>query len=1266
MLKSAISDFAWRYLWVLNLTNLVNTLNLRAIRAFALVIIALLSFSLTEIQAQMDCDFCSEDLVEFFLTSDVTNTDIAPLQGDEICYTVRVNNFCGITVFGFNVVYSTETLTLASTNTAIAQIPEFDESSVNTTALPDNVVVFFFPLSIPIVSRDDGSPIMEICFEVTGEVGETIRVDVGGRNLVSGAPEAVKADSTGAACPPDITEFAIVTTDQSTLPPIVRSACATGLEAASNVQCGSEAGLTDGSVEVQIFCGTGPYTLDVDNGASIVDTPDDIVTVSGLSPGQHTIQVTDQSTGEALGAPLQIDVPTSSGLVINSNIVQRPLCDEVAIGGPRGIITVDVTGGTPFPDGTYFYDWGGSDNGRDFVPDRFGSGMFEVTITDGLGCSTTESFDLTVEPVEAIATPNQSRCAGVNTAVVSVEGFGGVNVTGDGYRFFIQGVDLLGNPYNDMIETTVPTGEFMNVPGGTFQVWAEDDEIQSSLCNPNFFEFEVTIEQTYDIAVTPNTGLTCPMGESGVDIEVTRADNSAGNNISYEIFLKDNGTRQIVQSGGPTGDLTIQECLVEGDYDIEITDQEGCGFLDSFFVSGCALIVDTLTLPPICAGIDDGSIILTASGQTDPVMYAWDDGETTSTRVDLSPGSYAVTVSDAALCSLSFSFVFQEPQAIDVTFTADSISCPGETASITAVPQGGFPPYDYFWDPNPDNSLTETITGADAGTYRVTVVDFDGCEAIDSITIGNPAPPDIMIEAGPFAPSCEGQTDGRIQLSVITSATYPGPFIFTPPSGDAVQGDFSVSIDDLPEGDQFVIIETLDGCRLDTVEFTVPGGTGLEIDLVASTIPTVDCFGDEVFVTLVATGSGPITDFMWGDPINTTGATVSAPAGSFEVTITQGPCTSIDTVVVQGPEEFTSIIDPNQSDIGLCAGDLSDLVSITSGGTPPFNYEWTDLAGNVVSQDSVALGLSAGEYILNTSDAMACDAPPDTIVVNDVEEVTGTIGPVVQPFCFGDEGLVYIDQTTVSGGNGPYRFGIDALQPVDIQDTVSLPASRTAYQAIVFDVNGCQSATTDFGIVIPEEVSITLSGDTLIDIGFTGEIMADIVSPVDIDTVLWTTSNEGGELISCLNSDCSEIGIQPNRDVTFTATVINIDGCTAQASIDIDVVRNDNIYVPNVFKPGDGIVNNERNRTFGVFPGTAVEAIDYLRIFDRWGNMVYEELNLPLPLDPREGTGSWDGTRSRTGLGPEVQPGVYVWAIQVRFLADPNPQVRRGEVTILR
>ena len=164
-----------------------------------------------------------------------------------------------------------------------------------------------------------------------------------------------------------------------------------------------------------------------------------------------------------------------------------------------------------------------------------------------------------------------------------------------------------------------------------------------------------------------------------------------------------------------------------------------------------------------------------------------------------------------------------------------------------------------------------------------------------------------------------------------------------------------------------------------------------------------------------------------------------------------------------------------------------------------------------------------------------------------------------------------------------------------------------------------------------------------------------MVTNVPIDTIIWSTNNESGESIMCLNGDCSEISIAPIGDVTFTATIINEEGCTASAEIDVDVVRNERIYIPNIFKAGPGIVNDERNRFFQIFPGSAVEDIDYLRIFDRWGNLVHEEIDLPLPVG-NSGTGSWDGTYSATANpGDALNSGVYVYVVQVRFLGNPDP-----------
>ncbi len=87
----------------------------------------------------------------------------------------------------------------------------------------------------------------------------------------------------------------------------------------------------------------------------------------------------------------------------------------------------------------------------------------------------------------------------------------------------------------------------------------------------------------------------------------------------------------------------------------------------------------------------------------------------------------------------------------------------------------------------------------------------------------------------------------------------------------------------------------------------------------------------------------------------------------------------------------------------------------------------------------------------------------------------------------------------------------------------------------------------------------------------------------------------------------------------YTWTVTDINGCQASASILVDVDYQRDVYIPNVFSPnGDG-----RNDEFRIFTGLGVVSINYIRIYDRWGNLVHEEgPQMPSPT----GAGNWDGS----------------------------------------
>jgi len=65
-------------------------------------------------------------------------------------------------------------------------------------------------------------------------------------------------------------------------------------------------------------------------------------------------------------------------------------------------------------------------------------------------------------------------------------------------------------------------------------------------------------------------------------------------------------------------------------------------------------------------------------------------------------------------------------------------ACPSSLSGAAQVSAtGGVLPYSYFWS---GGQTTNTIVGQSAGTYLVTVTDFDGCSAVDSAVIVNGIP----------------------------------------------------------------------------------------------------------------------------------------------------------------------------------------------------------------------------------------------------------------------------------------------------------------------------------------------------------------------------------------------------------------------------------------------------------------------------------------------------------------------------------------------
>jgi gliding motility-associated-like protein len=182
----------------------------------------------------------------------------------------------------------------------------------------------------------------------------------------------------------------------------------------------------------------------------------------------------------------------------------------------------------------------------------------------------------------------------------------------------------------------------------------------------------------------------------------------------------------------------------------------------------------------------------------------------------------------------------------------------------------------------------------------------------------------------------------------------------------------------------------------------------------------------------------------------------------------------------------------------------------------------------------------------------------------------------------------------------------------------------------------------------PDAIILSLGNDLVMLLGESVEIEPGI-TPTDDYEYFW--SPPAG--LSC--TYCSHAIAAPVENTVYKLQILNNNGCAASDSILIRItVPDGNIYAPNIFSPGDG----RQNTTFTVFgDAVLVEETEWLRIYDRWGSLVYEGKHLQ-PDNPNDG---WDGScRNKPSSS-----GIYLWQASIRF-KNGNVVLKKGDVMLLR
>lgn len=382
-------------------------------------------------------------------------------------------------------------------------------------------------------------------------------------------------------------------------------------------------------------------------------------------------------------------------------------------GVSNGAIDMSISGGSA----PYTYSWtrtgGGSGSGSGTTISGLLAGTYSITITASNDCVVTIFRTLTEAPALVISvTPTDVACFGDATGSISLSASGGSPT----YTY----------AWSD--GSTTPNRN--NLPAGTYTVTVTDIEGCTAVAS-------ATITQpSAALSVVPSTTNVACFGDASGAITL----NVSGGTTNYTFLWNDGVTTQN-RSG-----------ITAGTYAVTVTDANSCtasvtGIEITQPASGLSL--STTQVNADCGG-NTGSITVTATGGTGSYTYDWSgtpNGDGTATITNLGGGTYAVTVTDENNCTEVISATIIQGTALSLSVVPTNPDCPPNTdpplnsnGEIALTVSGGATPYTYAWTTSNGSGLNPTVedqTGLTAGTYNVTVTDFNGCTASTSVTLEN-------------------------------------------------------------------------------------------------------------------------------------------------------------------------------------------------------------------------------------------------------------------------------------------------------------------------------------------------------------------------------------------------------------------------------------------------------------------------------------------------------------------------------------------------
>ncbi len=656
-------------------------------------------------------------------------------------------------------------------------------------------------------------------------------------------------------------------------------------------------GNMNGAIEVFVSGGMGTLDLDWSNGDTGTQT-------TGLSAGTYEITVTDDNFCEA---ELEIIVPENSGnIIVDTLNIVDPLCFE----DNTGIISVLATNGT----GLYSYAWSNGDSTSTIF--NLEDGMYHLSVTDALGCSFIDSFELN-NPIplflDLFSTP--ATCNGINNGFIDstfVGGTGPLTLTwGHGSDRF----SLAPGTY-----TATVTDSLGCMISDTVEVGAENVLTASSVV----------------------TDILCFNDENGA------------------IDLSTQGTSGPVAYTWSTGQTTEDiDSLEAGYYSVLIIDSLECIIeVDSILVDqpDTLLILPSVVQIPGCNGQTLGTVTALPLGGTMPYDYLWSNQMIEDT-INVMQGMYSVTVTDQNDCTASASIVLSNTDNGLPTIVAQDFSLYLDSMGMTSMVDtsmfdlGSFDDCEllgFTYDPGPFDCVQDSIL------FPIQLEDLSGNIAYDTllITLLDSIKPEILCANDFVSFECDS---AHYEIPTASdNCSVDLELISGPASGELhLLGDYTVVYQ---ATDQY---GNTAQCSFDV---TVENSIDYEVETT-----DVSCFNfQDGSVNITSSSSAGLTSVI---PVNYDPQFIEAGSYDFMI-LDEGGCVVNDSFEIFEPpvlliSDFTVLN-------STTSNSMDGSIDITaSGGAPTYSYEWY-LNGSLLSMEEDLNNLAPGEYTCIVTDQNGC------------------------------------------------------------------------------------------------------------------------------------------------------------------------------------------------------------------------------------------------------------------------------------------------------